>query len=196
MQGNGIIIQVKKLNDKDAFIKIFTDCGNIVSGFFKYGLSKKNLQTCQISNLVKFSWIGRENSLGSISVQSIKSYSSLVILSKISTLSTASIINLLYTLLDDKYSYIVLYEKLLHFLNTLSNNLSNYGLILYEYIQLEIILLITTGYYKSDEIGKYKNYIFLNEIFVHHNKVIPRERNLLENIIIKYLENNNFDIKV
>ncbi|QED23693.1 DNA repair protein RecO [Candidatus Deianiraea vastatrix] len=196
MNGKAIIIHCKKLNENDAFVKLLSSDGQIIRGFCKSALSRKNSQICQISNLVDFAWQGRENSLGLLKIQNIKSYSSLILHSKIATLSTLSIIEILNSLIDENHTYKHLYTHLLDFLSIAIQH--NQNDICFEYIKLELAFLVTTGYHTISQIKQENtsNINLLSRIFSKYNKPFPSSRNILENIIVKTLENNNLNATI
>ncbi len=188
---SGIIINSYKIGEKDGIVKILSQSGEIISGFVKYGFSSKNHARIQVANLVNFSWIGRENSLGTVKLDIIKQYGAATIGNKIAFLSIVAICSVINTIIAKNTQHQAnLYQSIAQFLENNTTPTSNTNII-EEYLKQEAYILAQSGYFDSQsQYNTVTNIEFLTQILNKYNKQVPHERLMFEKYIVKYLENN------
>ena len=186
MQGTGIVIHTTLFQEKDVVVKILDQSGNIVSGFVKSGNTQKNAPISQIGNIVHFTWVGREGSLGTIKLDCKKQYGIMFMREKIKFLCVTSICSILHLLLQkDTHTQTGFTEELMRFFELMEGSGVLAANILNEYMKIEALLLLQSGYFnvKTFNANNDTNLSFLTNILKQYNKRMPNERLLLEKII-------------
>lgn len=181
MLQDGIIVHSYQMGENDGVVKILSQSGEIYSGFVKAGFSKKNNVRMQIGNLVSFSWLGRENSLGTIKLEIKKQYSAMLLANKIAFLGIVSLCSIIHIIIPkNSHNDATLYIATLNFLELclVSKNDTE---IVNQYLICEALILSKTGYYEQDK--QITNLAFIQKTLAFYNKKIPQERLLFERFV-------------
>lgn len=214
----GFIISIKKFEENSLLIKILSKENGIISGYIKHG--KKQNQ--QIANLVKFSWVARSvNNLGTISIELIKSYSSIFIFDKFNLNLMNLIMCLMNNLLYEKFvendlfyrlelvfgliqknsEKLIIFREYLLFENTVLNIIGS-GIIFDNKESFEKLYYISpkTGLAVSKEKGEpYKDKLFIFPLIFNKNDFekcdILECFNIINFFLKKYLNENNYNSK-
>jgi recombinational DNA repair protein (RecF pathway) len=181
----GIIFYTKPFSEKDLLIKLVNQDGEIVSGFVKYGLSSKNNSIYQISNLISYERVGREDALGSIKGSCLKSFSSIVSTNRIANFACISLCGVLNCFFRNanKCDIDGIFDKIVNFLQLccISND---HDVLISGYLDLEKEVIFNNGTIdEEDNCGN--NYIYLQNIFSSYSINMPVCREMLETLILK-----------
>lgn len=216
IEDNGFIVFVKQYGENSLLLKILSKENGLISGYVSH--IKKNKLDYQVGNLVKFLWSAKNiNQLGTLRIETIKSYLSIVITNRFYLNIIDNIASLINNLLYERYLENNLYFVIENILNLMFHDIDKKHIIK-EYLIFEntILNVIGTGiifdnlcpfeklYYISPRTGlavsqekgePYKNKLLLfPEIFKSNEfskENIIECFEVIDYFLKKYLEENN-----
>jgi DNA repair protein RecO (recombination protein O) len=140
-EGEGLIIEIKEYGNSSQIIKILTEEGKI-AGFLKGNKKEKIAPFC----LIKFKISKRlEEHLGSLKLEIVKTYYSLVLKQKIKIIVLCSLQEILTFLVEESNPNKELYTQVIDFLNFLLSEENINSIVIY-YLKFELFILSNLGF--------------------------------------------------
>lgn len=143
LQGRGIIIAKRLLEENSSIITLFSKENGIYSGFVSKLKTKSGIDIHQIGNLVDFHWNARlEAHIGTFRCELVKSYSSKLMYDKYKLYSMNSVLSIIAASLKPHDKHPNLFDDLLLYLEKLTS--ADFSFL--DYIKMELSILSEVGY--------------------------------------------------
>lgn len=143
LQGRGVIIGKRLLEENSAIITLFSKESGIYSGVVSKLKAKSGIDIYQVGNLVDFSWNARLAShIGTLRCELVSSYASKLMYDKHKLYSLNSVLSIIGSSLKPHDKHSNLFDQLIIYMD----RLVVVGFSFLDYIKMELSILAEAGY--------------------------------------------------